>query len=145
MFLRDNSYQRLSTGGVCGTVVDDPLDVQVVVHDRGKWSLLNAQQVSRIWGASSMTNRSFCRVLSENVFKLDSRHQKSLMRSLLVPTTLDVVGFYKGLGKKYAIVVRKPYDFKREKLVAGAAGAAAGAAVWATVGPGPFIDFVHEL
>ncbi len=113
------SFTRVPISELCQSdiTVVDPLQLSVFLHNGKKWLTLDEKAIDKIWGLAG--DRSFCTILKQNLFKLDDRHLNSLAHSLEDEKTADVIGLYRGPSDNYALVVRKPVDFKKEQLAAG--------------------------
>lgn len=125
-FLSEQNFRRISVSDVCKEPTVDPMDLAVFLHSNGLWGRLSSAKVLQTWKTAQLTQKSFCRILKTNLFKLQARHKTSFMRALNHHTSADSVGFYKGEGSKFALVVRLPSDFDLQKNLALLGSFAAG-------------------
>lgn len=113
-FLTKDGFQRIPVADACEHVVEEPMDLTVIVQRDGVWSFLEPSAVLEIWNTAELTRRSFCTILTKNLFKLQKPHRVSLTRSLAEPTSRDMVGLYKNDVGKYVIIVRLPVNYDHQ-------------------------------
>ena len=133
-FLANGNYQRVAAKDLCGPGAAnvEAMDLTVFLHKDGVWRTLKDDEVLKVWDTAQITHQSFCRILKKNLFKLRGPQKASLARSLQHASSADSIGFYRGDGNKYALVVRLPVDFKtsqRNAMLAGFAVGTSGVAV----------------
>jgi hypothetical protein len=132
--LTAKKYVRIPRSAICGdgaVAIEDPMQLTVFMHNGGKWATLSGEEVAKMWNVASLTQRSFCTILSRNIFKLTSRQHKTLDRALDDSGTPDVIGVYKNADDNYALVVRVPVHYRNEKLAVSLAGGVLGAGMTA--------------
>jgi hypothetical protein len=110
-FLDD--YTRTTVKAACKDEI--PLSqITVWVNDEARWRKLSTNEISEL---TKFSDRSLCRAISTNLFKLDEKQYQS-MKHTLEQKTSGLEGIYEKIsksGKMYALIVRLPVNLAEQR------------------------------